>query len=300
MTRPVTPVRAASVLPVDGKTLDAQLSPPRTGRRARWSLTGIFGGVLVAFWLFIAVFGAWLTPYDPGALGDSAVLAGYSQAHLLGTDYLGRDVLSRILDGARFTVGLALVAAVLSCVLGTGLGLLAALSGRWVDEPLSRLIDALISLPSKMLALVMVSAFGSSVPLLIVMAVVGYAPGCYRIARSLAMNLTELEYVQVARTRGEGRFYIALREMLPNMRLPLLTDLGLRFVYIVLLLSGMSFLGLGVQPPNADLGSLVRENIGGLADGAPAVLMPALAIGTLTVGVNLLIDRFGARRRGGR
>ena len=299
MTRPVTPVRSAAVLPVDGKTLDAQLSPPRTRRPARWSLTGLIGGFLVAFWLFIAVFGVWLAPYDPGALGGS-VLAGYSAAHPLGTDYMGRDVLSRILDGARFTVGLALIAAVLSCALGTGLGLLAALSGRWVDEPLSRLIDALISLPSKMLALVMVSAFGSSVPLLIVMAVVGYAPGCYRIARSLAMNLTELEYVQVARTRGEGRLYIALVEMLPNMRLPLLTDLCLRFVYIVLLLSGMSFLGLGVQPPDADLGSLVRENIGGLADGAPAVLMPALAIGTLTVGVNLLIDRFGARRRGGR
>ena len=300
MTRPVTPVRAAAALSADGKTLDAQLSPPRTQRRSNWSLTGTFGGILVAFWLFIAVFGVWLAPYDPGALGDSAVLASYSAAHPLGTDYLGRDVLSRIFDGARFTVGLALLAAVLACALGTGLGLLAALSGRWVDEPLSRLIDALISMPSKITALVMVSAFGSSVPLLIVMAVVGYTPGCYRTARSLAMNLTELEYVQVARTRGEGRLYIALREMLPNMRLPLLTDLGLRFVYIVLLLSGMSFLGLGVQPPNADLGSLVRENIGGLADGAPAVLMPALAIGTLTVGVNLLIDRFGARRQGGR
>ncbi|APQ10289.1 DNA-directed RNA polymerase subunit alpha [Pseudomonas oryzihabitans] len=299
MTRSVTPVRAAATLPVDGKTLDAQLAPPRTRRRARWSPTGMIGGFLVAFWLFIALFGVWLAPYDPSALGGS-VLASYSAAHPLGTDYLGRDVLSRILDGARFTVGLALLAAVLSCALGTGLGLLAALSGRWVDEPLSRLIDALISMPSKITALVMVSAFGSSVPLLIVMAVVGYTPGCYRIARSLAMNLTELEYVQVARTRGEGKLYIALVEMLPNMRLPLLTDLGLRFVYIVLLLSGMSFLGLGVQPPDADLGSLVRENIGGLADGAPAVLMPALAIGTLTVGVNLLIDRFGARRRGGR
>jgi len=299
MTRSVTPGRAAPVLPVDGKTLDTQLSPARTRRRARWSPTAIIGGLLVAFWLFIALFGVWLAPYDPSALGG-AVLSGYSAAHPLGTDYLGRDVLSRILDGARFTVGLALIAAVLACALGSGLGLLAALSGRWVDEPLSRLIDALISMPSKITALVMVSAFGSSVPLLIVMAVVGYTPGCYRIARSLAMNLTELEYVQVARTRGEGRLYIAVVEMLPNMRLPLLTDLGLRFVYIVLLLSGMSFLGLGVQPPNADLGSLVRENIGGLADGAPAVLMPALAIGTLTVGVNLLIDRFGARRRGAR
>ena len=120
MTRPVTSVRGASVLPVDGKTLDAQLSPPRTRRRARWSLTGLLGGILVVFWLFIAAFGVWLAPYDPGALGDSAILASYSAAHPLGTDYLGRDVLSRILDGARFTVGLALAAAMLACVLGPG------------------------------------------------------------------------------------------------------------------------------------------------------------------------------------
>jgi peptide/nickel transport system permease protein len=154
-------------------------------------------------------------------------------------------------------------------------------------------------MPSKMLALVMVSVFGSSVPLLITMAVIGYTPGAYRIARSLAMNISEMEYVQVARTRGENRVYIAAVEMLPNMITPLLTDFGLRFVFIVLLLSGMSFLGLGVQLPAADLGSLVRENIGALSQGAPAVIFPALSIGTLTIGVNLLIDSFSARRRGG-
>jgi len=115
---------------------------------------------------------------------------------------------------------------------------------------------------------------------------------------SLAVNLMTLEYVQVARARGERLFYIARVEVLPNMIHPMLADFGLRFVFIVLLLSGLSFLGLGVQPPNADWGSLVRENIGGLAEGALAVLMPAIAIATLTIGVNLLIDNL--RRRGGR
>jgi len=144
--------------------------------------------------------------------------------------------------------------------------------------------------------LIMVSAFGSSVTLLISTAVLSFAPGAFRIARSMAVNIEALEYVQVARTRGERRLYIACVEILPNMLNPVLTDLGLRFGFIVLLLSGMSFLGLGVQPPDADLGSLVRENIGGLNQGAPAIVIPALAIGTLTIGVNLFIDRLSSRR----
>jgi peptide/nickel transport system permease protein len=171
-------------------------------------------------------------------------------------------------------------------------------SGRWVDEILSRLFDALISIPSKVLALVVIAAFGSSIPMLMGVAALAYIPGAFRISRSLAVNLMTLEYVQVARARGERLFYIARVEVLPNMIHPMLADFGLRFVFIVLLLSGLSFLGLGVQPPNADWGSLVRENIGGLAEGAPAVMMPAIAIATLTIGVNLLIDNL--RRRGGR
>ena len=148
----------------------------------------------------------------------------------------------------------------------------------------------------------MVSAFGSSVTLLITTAVLSFAPGAFRIARSLAVNIEALEYVQVARTRGERRLYVATVEILPNILNPVMADMGLRFVFIVLLLSGMSFLGLGVQPPDADLGSLVRENIGGLSQGAPAIVIPALAIGTLTIGVNLLIDSLSSRRnrRGGR
>jgi peptide/nickel transport system permease protein len=151
-----------------------------------------------------------------------------------------------------------------------------------------------------MFALVVVAAFGSSVPVLVLAAGIIYTPGAYRIARSLAVGINAMDFVQVARARGEGTGYILREEILPNMTGPVLADFGLRFVFIVLLLSGLSFLGLGVQPPNADWGSLVRENIGGLAEGAPAVLMPALAIASLTIGVNLLIDNLGGfRRRGG-
>ncbi|ALL69628.1 Dipeptide transport system permease protein dppC (plasmid) [Paraburkholderia caribensis MBA4] len=268
----------------------------------RSSVLGLIGLAIVVFWLGVAFIGPLVAPYKGGAVTSTEIFGLYSAAHPLGTDYLGRDMLSRVLYGTQYTVGLALAATLLASCIGTFFGLVAAVSGRWVDETLSRLFDALISIPSKVLALVVIAAFGSSVPMLIMVAALAYIPGAFRISRSLAVNLMTLEYVQVAKARGEGLFYIARVEVLPNMIHPMLADFGLRFVFIVLLLSGLSFLGLGVQPPNADWGSLVRENIGGLAEGAPAVLMPAVAIATLTVGVNLLIDslrRHGARAHGG-
>ncbi|MDA8048960.1 MAG: ABC transporter permease [Rhodospirillales bacterium] len=216
----------------------------------------------------------------------------------LGTDYLGRDVLSLILYGARYTIGLALAATALAAGSGVVLGSLAAASGGTLDAVLSRAMDTLISLPGLMFALVMVAALGSSVPVLIATAAVIYTPGAFRIARSLAVDINAMDFVVVARARGEKTHTIMFEEILPNMVLPVLTDFGLRFVFIVLLLSSLSFLGLGIQPPAADWGSLVRENIQGLGYGAPAVIMPAVAIATLTIGVNLLIDGFaGGRRR---
>jgi len=264
----------------------------------RFSLLGLIGLVIVVFWIAVAFIGPFIAPYKDGAVSSADVFAPASRAFLFGTDYLGRDMLSRILYGTRYTVGLAFMAAVLASVIGTCFGLLAAVSGRWLDEILSRLFDALISIPSKVLALVVIAAFGSSIPMLTGVAALAYIPGAFRISRSLAVNLMTLEYVQVARARGEGLFYIARKEVMPNMIHPMLADFGLRFVFIVLLLSGLSFLGLGVQPPNADWGSLVRENIGGLSEGSLAVLMPAIAIATLTIGVNLFIDNL--RRRAGR
>jgi peptide/nickel transport system permease protein len=141
----------------------------------------------------------------------------------------------------------------------------------------------------------MVAAFGSSMPTLVLTAAIIYLPGAYRIARSLAVNIDAMDYVTVARTRGEGRLYIMLREILPNIVGPILADLGLRFVYVVLLLASLSFLGLGVQPPAADWGSLVRENIGALPTGGVAIIMPALSIASLTIAVNLLIDNLPGR-----
>lgn len=261
----------------------------------RMSVSGVFGLVLVVFWILVALFGPLLAPHGVGAIVADDSFLPMSTAFPLGSDYLGRDVLSRILFGTRFTVGLAVAAALLASASGTALGLFAAVSGRWVDEVMSRLLDALICIPSKIFALVMVAAFGSSVPLLLLTAALSYLPGAYRIARSLAVNLSRMEYVEVARARGEGRLHITCVEILPNMIQPMLSDFGLRFVFVVLLLSGLSFLGLGVQPPDADLGSLVRENISGLSDGAPAVIMPALAIALLTIGVNLLIDSLPGR-----
>lgn len=260
-------------------------------------LSGKFGLALVVFWSLAALVGPMVAPYSPGAFIAPDVFLPFTQAHWLGSDYLGRDVLSRLLTGARYTVGLALAAALIASITGTMLALFAAVSGRWIDETMSRAMDALISIPSKIFALVLVAAFGSSAVLLLLVAAVTYIPGAYRIARSLAVNLNEMDYVQVARARGEGRAYIASVEILPNMINPMLADFGLRFVYVVLLLSGLSFLGLGVQPPDSDLGSLVRENISGLGEGAPAILAPAVAIATLTIGVNLLIDAVSGRAR---
>ncbi|MEO6715838.1 MAG: ABC transporter permease [Novosphingobium sp.] len=252
--------------------------------------SGRLGLGLVVFWLLIAILGPILAPYSVGAFVDRTVFSGLSGDFWLGTDYLGRDVLSRLLWGARYTVLLALGAAILAVATGTSLALIAAIRGGWIDEVLARFMDTLISMPSKIFALVLVAAFGSSLFLLLTIAAITYVPGNFRIARALAMNLVSLDFVQVARARGEGTAYIACREILPNMIHPLMADMGLRFVFVVLLLSGLSFLGLGVQPPHADLGSLVRENVSGLTEGSLAIIVPAIAIATLTVGANLLID----------
>jgi peptide/nickel transport system permease protein len=265
------------------------------GRGLRLSVAGRLGLGLVTLWLLVALLGPLLAPHGVGAFVADDVFAPMSQAFPFGSDYLGRDVLTRVLYGARYTIGLALAAAILASGLGCAIALTAVVCGGWVDEIVSRLMDTLISIPSKIFALVMVAAFGSSVGLLLLIAGLSYLPGAFRIARAVATNLNAMDFVQVALARGERRSYIAAFELLPNMVNPVLADFGLRFGFIVLLLSGMSFLGLGVQPPAADLGSLVRENLSGIGEAAPAVIIPALAIASLTIGVNLLIDSLPGR-----
>jgi len=265
----------------------------------RLSIAGTAGAAVVGFWVLMAALGPWLAPDDVGSMNGDAVFAPISAQYPLGADFLGRDMLSRILQGAPYTVGVALAAVLVASIGGTALALFAAARGGWFDSVVSRIVDIQLSIPTKLLALIMVAAFGSSVPVLVLTIGIGYLPGAFRIARSLAVNVQAMEYVQAARARGEGLAYITFHEMLPNMLRPVLADFGLRFLFIVLLLSGLSFLGLGVQPPDADWGSLVRENIIGLSEGSPAVIVPAIAIATLTIGVNMAIDGFAGRKRRG-
>ena len=286
-------------VPATGGAGPGRVAAGRGGLRLPFA--GWLGLVVVVFWILVAVFGPWLAPHPVGAMISQDVFDPVSRAFPLGSDYLGRDMLSRMLFGTRFSVGLALAAALLASGTGIALALWAAVGGRLVDELVSRFMDTMISVPSKIFALVMVAAFGSSVPLLLLTAAITYVPGAFRIARALAVQIAALDYVQSARARGETRLAIAVAEILPNLRAPMLADFGVRFVFIVLLLAGLSFLGLGVQPPDVDFGSLVRENLGGLSEAASAVLVPAFSIASLTIGVNLLIDSLpGAGDRAGR
>lgn len=270
-------------------------TPSRLG--FRMNAVGIVAACIALFWAVIAVFGPLLQPYAPGEIVDFDYYAPMSLKLWMGSDYLGRDIFSRILMGARYTVGISVAAVCLACLTGVVLGMTAAVIGGWFDTALSRLLDALNSIPSKLFGLVAVAAVGSSIPILILLLGIIYTPGAYRFARALAVNSNTMDYVTVARARGEGTFYLVTQEILPNISGPVLADLGLRFVFIVLLLSGLSFLGLGVQPPYADWGSLVRENIGGLPFAAPAVIFPSIAIASLTISVNLLIDNLPIKIR---
>ncbi len=270
-------------------------TPRRLGYR--FNLVGMLSATVALTWAVIAVIAPWLTPYRPGEVVDFDYFGPISEQFWLGSDYLGRDMLSRIIVGTRYTVGISLAAVLIACFTGVVLGMTAAVIGGWYDTILSRFLDALTSIPSKLFGLVVVAGIGSSIPVLIGVLAVIYTPGAYRFARALSVNINTMEYVTAARARGERTLYLIRHEILPNITGPVLADMGLRFVFIVLLLSGLSFLGLGVQPPNSDWGSLVRENIGALSFGAPAVIMPSIAIATLTISVNLLIDNLPVKIR---
>lgn len=253
-------------------------------------MLGAITGTIILILFVAALIGPWIAPYPAGQIVSSQLFGPASVAHPLGTDFLGRDMLSRILVGAHYSIGIALPATICASFVGTSLGMFAASRGGLLDQVLARGMDMLITFPSLIFSMVTVAAFGSSVVVLIAAAAIIYTPGCFRIMRAIALDIQATDFVKAAQARGEGSAVIVFGEILPNMTVPLLTDFGLRFVFVVLLLSGLSFLGLGIQPPMADWGGLVRENIQGLSIGAPAVIAPAVAIALLTISVNLMID----------
>ncbi|MFC3321471.1 ABC transporter permease [Mesorhizobium cantuariense] len=262
-----------------------------------YNLVGVVASLVILAWTLVAIFAPYILPHPIGEIVDDDYFGPMRQGLWFGSDYLGRDMLSRVLMGARYTVGISLAAVCIACFSGVVLGMIAAVTGGWLDSCLSRFLDAMNSIPSKLFGLVVVAAVGSSIPALILTLAVIYIPGAYRFARALAVNINTMDFMTVARVRGESTAYLIGSEILPNIIRPVLADFGLRFVFIVLLLSGLSFLGLGLQPPLADWGALVRENIGGLPFAAPAVIVPSLAIASLTISVNLLIDNLPQKIR---
>ena len=260
------------------------------------SAMGRVGLGILIFWVAVAIFGPLLAPYDPADMVADESFAPMSAAYPLGTDYVGRDILSRLLYGARLTMSLSLASTLLAFFVGISLGFTAALSGPKTDMVISRIYDAFLSMPTIMLGLVVIAALGSSIPVLVITAGLIYSCGLYRIARALAAEIKVMDFVEAARARGEKLPWIIRREILPNAVVPLVAEFGLRLVFSILFISGLSFLGLGVQPPTADWGVMVRENLGGLVYGSPAAFVPAAAIATLTVGINLVVDDFSAQR----
>ena len=247
---------------------------------------GILGIVLS---LFCAIFAPLIAPY-----GESQIVGSVWQPmggeYLLGTDNLGRDLFSRLIFGARTTIFVALAATVLSFSLGMLLSFTAAVTGGFVDQAFSRFNDLMMAIPTLIFALVVLAVLPQQLWILILVMAVLDSTRVYRIGRAVALDVAVMEFVEAARLRGEGTGWIIFREILPNTLSPLLAEFGLRFAFSILFLSTLSFLGLGIQPPAADWGGMVKDNKDGIIFGISAALIPGGAIAGLAICVNLVVD----------
>lgn len=243
----------------------------------------------MALALVCALFAPWLAPY-----GEREIVGGVWQPvgddFLLGTDNLGRDLLSRLIFGARTTLIVALASSVLSFAIGIALSFVAAVNRGLVDNVLSRFNDLMMSIPTLIFALVVLAALPQNLWVLIAVMAVLDSTRVFRLGRAVALDVAVMEFVEAARLRGESTGHIVFREIFPNTLSPLLAEFGLRFAFAVLFLSTLSFLGLGIQPPTADWGGMVRDNKDGIIFGIGAALIPGAAIATLAVCVNLVVD----------
>jgi len=281
-------------------------------KRSRWErikillrkapLSAWFGMIVIAAYAFVAIFAQYLAPYGEAQVFSKAdlpwaILDGNAE-HIFGTDQIGRDVLSRLIYGAQNTIGIALITTLLSFFIGGSLGLIAAINRAWLDQLLSRGVDVLMSIPSLIFALMLLSIFGSSIPSLIMIIAILDSTRVFRLTRSVAANAVVMDYVEAARLRGEGLGWIMRREILPNIMPPLVAEFGLRFSFVFLTIAALSFLGLGIQPPTADWGSMVRDGSRFIQfvafDWTLALpsLLPAGAVALLTVAVNFVVDWF--------
>ncbi len=290
-----------------GITQTADAVPPPPPRQRRWSdawremkkapMSAKFGLIVIFGYVFVALFAPVLTPFGESEIVGAefepwGTVGEQGKTFILGTDNLGRDMLTRLLFGARNTIGIAFVTTCLAFLIGGVSGILAAALGGWVDQALSRLVDILMAIPALIFSLLLLTIFGTSIPVLIVIIAVLDSTRVFRLARAVSLNVVVMDFVEAARLRGEGIGWITLREVLPNIRPPLVAEFGLRFCFVFLTIAALSFLGLGIQPPTADWGSMVRDNATLITYGDVTPLLPAAAIALLTVGVNFVVDWF--------
>ena len=252
-------------------------------------LTASFGLFVIVVYIVAAVFAPVIAPY-----GEAEVIGGSyappDDKMILGGDQLGRDMFSRIIYGARNTVGIALLTTAIAFLVGSLAGLTAATLGGWVDQTLGRVVDTLMAIPQLVFALLLLTIVGTNVVNLILVIALLYSPLVFRLARAVAGNIVVMDYIEAARLRGEKTSYLIVKEILPNATAPLVAEFGLRFCFVFLAISALSFLGLGIQPPTADWGSMVRENATLISFGEMIPLIPAAAIALLTVAVNFVVD----------
>jgi len=267
-----------------------QISKPGLAKELRTApLTASFGMFVIFTYAIAGIFAPWIAPH-----GEAEVISGAfapaDETMLLGADQLGRDIFSRLVYGARNSVGLALVATLGAFTIGAFAGLFAAVRGGWFDQFMGRAADIIMSVPSLVFALLMLSIFGTNLVVIVVVVAVIYSPRVFRLTRAVAGNIVVMDYIEAAKLRGEKDWYLIRREILPNCTAPLIAEFGLEFCFVFLLIAGLSFLGLGIQPPTADWGSMVRENATLISFGDITPLIPAAAIALLTVAINFVVD----------
>ena len=292
--------------PPKGYSAAAEVNKMRE-RRSQWQIVKLelskapysawFGILVILAYFFVALFAPLLAPHGEAEIFTSS-FAPWGGEHIFGTDQIGRDIFSRLIYGARNTIGIALATTLVSFAIGGSLGLVAAISGGWTDQILSRLVDVLMAIPGLIFALMLLTIFGSSVLSLILIIAVLDSTRVFRLTRSAAISVVVMDYVEAAKLRGEKLAWIMRREILPNIMPPLIAEFGLRFSFVFLTIAALSFLGLGIQPPTADWGSMVRDNASMIQfakydlTAALTPMIPAGAIALLTVAVNFVVDWF--------
>lgn len=257
-------------------------------------LTASFGMLIICIYVFVALLAPVVAPFGERDVVGAEYLPWDEPCGdgvcILGTDNLGRDMLSRLIYGARNTVGIAFITTALAFLIGSISGLLAATVGGWVDQALSRIVDILMAIPALIFALLLLTILGTSIFNMVVVIALIDSTRVFRLARAVAMNIVVMDYIEAAKLRGEGLWRLITREILPNAAAPLVAEFGLRFCFVFLSISALSFLGLGIQPPTADWGSMVRDNATLITFGDITPLLPAGAIALLTVAVNFVVD----------